>query len=114
MWGYGFGNSFKAASSIYGVANVQNALLEWVFVGGIPSAVLLSILIVLIFKRIKFADLAQRKVAMPVVLLIYTYIIMGTVEITFDMSFLLWLALLFVITNTQLTAVESCLDSGDK
>lgn len=114
MWGYGFGNSFKASSSVYGVANVQNALLEWVFVGGIPSAVLLSILIVLIFKRIKFADLAQRKVAMPVVLLIYTYIIMGAVEITFDMSFMLWLALLFVITNTQLTAVENCLDSGDK
>ena len=114
MWGYGFGNSFKAAFSLYGVANVQNALLEWLFVGGIPSAVLLVVLIVLIFKRIKFADPKQRKVAMPVVLLIYTYVIMGTVEITFDMSFLLWLALLFAIINTQQTTEKNCLGSGDK
>lgn len=114
LCGYGIGSGFQAASSLFGFANVQNALLDWVFQAGLPCTVLLTTMIVLIFKRIRSATLRQQKVAMPLILLVYIYVIMGTVEVTFDMSFLMWLAVLFVIVNMRLNTACDSLNSGEE
>jgi len=100
LWGHGLGNGYAAASTIFGYANTQNALMDWIFQTGLPTSVGLIALMMLIFKRVEAAAKERRELAMPLILLIYTYVVMGTVEITFDMDFFMWLAVLFAIVNS--------------
>ena len=96
LWGYGFGNGNVVATRLFGYANAQNALLQWVLQIGLPGTGLLVYLMCTIFKRLKDRYTVDK--AMPLIFLIYLYIILGMVETTFSMSFLLWLALIFMIS----------------
>ena len=94
LWGFGFGNGNVAASRLFGYANAQNAILNWVLQSGLLATVTLIILIMIIFQQ--FSKTRDQMRIMPLAALIYVYIVMGTVETTFAMSFILWLALLFM------------------
>lgn len=96
LWGYGFGNANIVSSALFGYANTQNALLQWVIQIGIPGTGLLVFLMCIIFARLKDGSAVER--AVPLVFLIYLYIVLGMVETTFSMSFLMWLALIFMIS----------------
>lgn len=99
LQGYGYGNGNVAAEWLFDVANAQNALLHWVLQAGIPVTVLLVVLMVVIFRQLERSP-RQRQI-MPLVVLVYVYIILGTVETTFSMSFILWLALIFMRVNAR-------------
>ena len=55
----------------------------------------LVVLMLVIFRQMARFGVVKR--CMPLVLLVYIYMILGTVETTFSMSFLLWLALIFML-----------------
>lgn len=92
LFGFGFGNENLAAKELFGYANAQNALLQWLLRAGLVNTVLLVCMMVQIFYQRSRSDGIKR--TMPLAILIYVYIILGTIEVTFSMSFLLWLFLL--------------------
>lgn len=96
LWGYGFGNANYVAMELFGYANAQNALLQWVLQIGIPGSCFFILLIYTIFLHLKDSYAVER--AVPLIFLIYLYIILGMVETTFSMSFIIWLALLFMLS----------------
>lgn len=99
LWGYGYGNGNVVSESLFGYANAQNALLQWILQIGIPATGLLVLLMVMIFHQLYQSR--NQKRSMAFVALIYVYIIMGTIETTFNMSFLLWFALIFMLVNEK-------------
>ena len=99
QWGFGFGNGNAASVRLWGYANAQNALLNWILQVGIPITVLLVLLMVIIFRQI--GKMSDKRPCMPFVVLLYVYIILGSVEITFSMTFLLWLAIIVLLINEK-------------
>lgn len=99
LWGYGINNTYAAAMRLFGCANAQNALLQWTMEAGIAVTVVFVIIMLQIFRQLVRSP-RQREI-MPMVMLVYVYIIMGTVETTFNMNFILWLALIFMHISTR-------------
>lgn len=99
--GFGYGNGNDAAVTLFGYENVQNGLLQWVLQVGIPATAALVIVLLQVFKQIKRNNPKNMGKILPLVAMIYMYIILGTIETTFDMAFLLWFALVFMLVNEK-------------
>lgn len=97
LYGYGLGNQNAAAMELFGYANAQNAMLQWILQGGILATVTLTLFMRQVFKQTHKADNYRR--VMPLVVLVYVYIVLGTVETTFSMSYLLWLGVIFALIS---------------
>jgi len=104
--GFGYGNGNAAAVYLFGYENVQNAILQWVLQIGIPATVILLFLMMQIFHRVSVARFESITKAMPLIAAIYMYIILATVETTFNMSFIMWFAILFMLANEKLPMQE--------
>lgn len=104
MQGYGFGHGDEMAMVLFGYLNVQNGLLQWVMEVGLLGTSGLLILLVQIFRQLKRRDIGRKLQAMPIVLLVYLYIVLATVEITFNMAFILWFAIIFVMITERKTS----------
>ncbi len=103
--GYGYGNGNEVASALFGYENVQNALLQWILQVGVPTTVAIILLFMQVFRQIKRKNL---EMILPLVALIYVFIIIGVIETTFNMAFFLWFALIFMLTTEkQQTMQES-------
>lgn len=99
MWGFGWGNGNAVSVALFGYENSQNALLQWFLQAGVPAALLFVTLMLLIMRQ--HHKSANRLRNMPFVLLIYIYIVLGTIETTYSMSFLMWFAVIFMLTNEK-------------
>ena len=99
LWGYGYGNGNTAAVRLFGCANAQNAQLQWILQAGLPVAFMVDVLITIVIKQLSRSS--RKRQIMPLAILIYVYIILGMVETTFSMSFLLWLACVFMQVNEK-------------
>ena len=99
FWGCGVGNEYATSTWLFGYDNAQNAIFHWLLQAGVFATGLLCGIIVLVFRQ--FSQSTKQKELFPLVVLIYVYIIMGTVEITFNMSFIMWIALAFMLVNEK-------------
>lgn len=99
LWGYGLGNGNAAAEWLFRCANAQNAILQWVLQSGILVAFMVVLLMLQIFGQLRGSG--REKQIMPMIILMYVYVVLGTVETTFNMSVFLWLALIFIYINTK-------------
>jgi len=97
LWGCGVGNGHAAATWLFGYDNAQNAIYQWLLEGGVFITAFLCALIVYVFHQL--AQSERREKLLPLIALIYVYVIMGAVEITINMSFILLLAVLFMLIN---------------
>lgn len=91
--GYGMGNANQICLNFFGYANTQNAILEWVIQIGVAGTVALLVTIVEAFRRL--SKCKNKKRMLPFALLIYVFIVMGTVEITFSFNFFFWIAIIY-------------------
>ena len=91
IFGYGMGSSFEVVMKMIGAPNTQNGILEIVLQQGMISLVLL---IILIWQVLKYA--CQSKNINYALIVLYIYIIFTSIEITLDISFFIWLALVLV------------------
>ena len=107
LLGYGLGNANIASVTMFGYENVQNALLQWVLQIGVPATVALVLVMVQIFRQVHRKRLHNMRMILPIVALIYAYILLGTVEVSFDMMFLMWMALIFMLANERPQPVRS-------
>ena len=98
-FGFGMGNANLAAKTLFGYANAQNAFLQWILQAGFLTTAAMVLLIATVFAQ--RSKTRQFKKTMPLVILIYVYIMLGMVETTFSMSFFLWIGLLFALTNER-------------
>lgn len=97
LQGYGYGNDNETAMSLFGYANVQNGLLQWVLQIGIPATLCMLAVFVQVFRQLKRSDGDRRMRVMPLVILVYIYIVLATIETTFNMAFIMWFALIFML-----------------
>ena len=117
--GFGYGNGNEAAVTLFGYENVQNALLQWTLQVGIPATLGLVAVMYQVFNQINRKNSKNMDKILPLVSLIYTYILLGTVETTFNMAFILWLALIFMLVNEkkrvsiQRMAMPSSAENGE-
>ncbi len=100
LFGFGMGNANLAAKTLFGYANAQNAFLQWILQAGFLTTAAMVLLIVTVF--VQRSRTRQFKKTMPLVILIYIYILLGTVETTFSMNFIMWIGLLFALTNEKI------------
>ena len=99
MWGYGYGNGYAVSETLFGVANAQNALLQWTLQVGVPTTMVLCALMLVIFGQLSRSP--RQRYLLPLAVLIIVYTILGTVETTFNMSFIMWFALVFMNVNAR-------------
>lgn len=99
LWGYGYGNGNIVSVTLFGYENSQNALLHWALQIGIPTTLCLVLVMLLVFRQLSKAPGKSR--CMPIVALIYMYVILGMIETTFSMSYLLWLGVIFMLVNEK-------------
>lgn len=99
LWGYGYGNGNMASEWLFRCANAQNAQLHWILQSGLIATILIGVMMTVIIKQMSKS--ARQRSIMPLAILVYVYIILGTVETTFNMSFFLWLACIFMHVNEK-------------
>lgn len=97
LQGYGYGNDNETAMKLFGYANVQNGLMQWVLQIGIPATVSMLAVFVQAFRQLKHSSAEKREFVMPLVILVYLYVILATIETTFNKAFILWFALIFML-----------------
>lgn len=96
MWGYGYGNAFPVCVALYGYTDVQNAVLQWVLQVGVPATIAMCLVFCYIMKLYRDAGCSKKLV--PIIALIYMYLLLGTVEITINLTFWLFMLLLFMLS----------------
>lgn len=94
-WGFGFGNNYPVSWEKFGYTDTQNALLEWILQIGLVGTVALVLMLyaIMVFYRQK----ASMTSAAPLLTLLYVYLLLGTVEITMNYNFLLFMLVLFML-----------------
>ena len=97
--GYGFGNGNAVSLALFRYENTQNAILQWVIQVGIPTACVLLFLMLRIFHQASFVNSKKLMEIMPLIVLVYLYVILGSVEITFNMNYIMWFAMIFMLIN---------------
>lgn len=113
-WGYGFGTGNEVSVKMFGgYANSQNGLLQWILQVGLMNAIPLCLLFTAVFAQLSKAKAQKQRYLMPLVALIYMYIILGVIETTYNMAFILWFAVLFMMVNEKKQpALEKTDDGG--
>lgn len=101
LLGYGYGSSNLVSYQFFGCANAQNAVLQWILQCGVVTTALLITLFTLIMKQVNVCRKDLKAAIEMLVVLVYTYIMLGIVEITYSMSFILMMALIFMATNDK-------------
>ena len=108
LLGYGYGSGNMAAVSFFRLANAQNAVLQWIMQSGLIVSILLVTLFAMAIDQVRKQRMARKVSIAPLIALLYTYVIIGTVETTYSMSFILWTALLFMIVNDKTNVKVAC------
>lgn len=104
LLGYGYGNANVVSVTMFGYENVQNGILQWILQIGIFATTALVLLLFRVFRQIPRRRSANIRKIMPAVALIYMFIILGTIETTIDMAFILWFAVIFMLSNERIPA----------
>ena len=104
LQGYGYENA-TTSEMLFRCANTQNALLQWILEVGVPTTGLFVSVILLVFKQL-WKETEQNRI-LPMVVLVYVYVVLGMVETTFNMRFIMWIALIFMHVNSKEPDVET-------
>lgn len=109
LTGYGYGNGNEVAVALFGYETMQNGLLQWVLEIGLPGTIAMVVLLWQVFRVVNSVRETKKRGFMPVVALIYTFIILGTVEADFNMMFFLWFALIYMLATERLPIANRAL-----
>lgn len=101
LTGYGYGNGNTAAVELFGYQTMQNGLLQWVLEIGVPSTIALVVLIIQTFFVINDAMPDRKRRYMPLLALIYTFVVLGTVEANFNMAFIMWITIAYMMATEK-------------
>ena len=91
--GYGYGNSYETMYDYIGAPNTQNGLLECVLNFGIIGTVFFVLFIVSIVKNLKYNN-EYRDKQYVILFGIYVFILLGMVEVTYDIYLITLLSMI--------------------
>ena len=94
LWGFGVENAHSILRFSLGFANAQNGILNLLLEQGIFGVVSFLFLLITILKYNNNKNTYNRKLSYPLLVYILMYIIISSVEITFNSSFIALLLLL--------------------
>ena len=99
LLGYGYGTTYELGIRLGGFPNTQNALWEWIWQCGIIGT---ALLLCIIYFIIRYADRAHKvsndQHSKYMLILLYLFSVLATVEITIDSTFLGCLAMMIPLT----------------
>lgn len=97
LFGFGIGNGNAAAKRLFQYANAQNALLHWILQSGIWATISLCLWFCRIFAQLYNSQKYSQVI--PIVVLVYVFVVVGIIETTFSMAFIFWCALILMCTS---------------
>lgn len=95
--GYGYGSVYEICIRTIGYANTQNGIFNWLLQMGIPSVILLFIIIYISFRKTKYFvnDIY------PVIVLLYCFNIISAIEVCIDEQYLFWIFFLYIVSSDR-------------
>lgn len=84
LTGYGVGSEFEVFHNYIGFPNSQNGIISWITEFGIVAALILCAVFLVIFY---YAMDKKSSTLLPLILFVYVFVLMGTVEISFQYMF---------------------------
>lgn len=94
--GYGYGSSYEVMYSFMRAPNTQNGLFECILEQGVVATFLLLVLIYKVFSYNR-----KNTFNLPVIIMIYIYGILSSVEITLNLPFMVFLATVLVFSTYE-------------
>ena len=85
--GYGYGTSYQVVHGLISMPNMQNGLMELVVQTGIISSIPFFAIILYFLYRSRRTNTVLNLVR-PIICLIYVYIVLSSIEITFSILFI--------------------------
>ncbi len=86
IWlGYGLGNSYELLMKLIAASNTQNGFLESMFQYGALGTIMSAILIIIVVKMFENAN--KKILAYPILMCIYIFLILSSIEITINICF---------------------------
>lgn len=98
LYGYGYGSAFDVCSKRIGYSDTQNALMQVMLEIGVVGSVLLIIWQLYVFFRLKRTP-SVYSYSLPIVVLIYVYILIGTIEITYNIQYYCLFLMIYALAN---------------
>lgn len=99
IWGFGYATSWELGLRLGGFGDTQNSLLEWVWQAGIPSAVMICIIIIVAFRIVNQNYIKSKTVCVYSLALFYTYVFLGSIEILMELPFFSVLSLAVILSD---------------
>lgn len=103
IMGYGYGTSYGIGTSQgMGFPDTQNGILEWIFQAGVINTIVLLVLIGLFLHLVEESLVnSKSKIiksrTMPLICLILTYLVIGSIEITLGLSFMFIVCMVYSV-----------------
>lgn len=104
MWGFGVGNSYPVCVREFGYTDVQNSVLQWVLQIGVPATAAMIVLFCFIISYCRRMKSPHH--VMPMLVLIYVYLLLGTVEITMNSNFWLFMIILLLLSGAEIPPIQ--------
>lgn len=105
LWGFGYGTGYEVLMR-YGIVDAQNGVFEWIQQIGIFGTVLLVMWLCIAMKRPKNDYKINYSDVRSLTALIYVFVSLATVEITFSSDFLATVVLLYGIKMQRIQEGE--------
>ena len=96
--GYGYNSSYELGMAFGKFANTQNSVLEWIWQSGVFGTIIMITFVCSAFGKVK-RNCGKLYIVLPFLSLFYVYILLGTVEITFNSVFFTLLAFMLYFSE---------------
>lgn len=94
LLGYGYGSAYEICTEMIGAVNAQNGILNWLIEVGMVSTILMLGIFFVSFLKIK----TNVNFLFPVIVVVYCFSIIASVEICIDSRFLFWILFIYVFS----------------
>ena len=94
LLGYGYGSAYEICTEMIGAVNAQNGILNWLIEVGMVSTILMLGIFFVSFLKIK----TNVNFLFPVIVVVYCFSIIASVEVCIDCRFLFWIIFIYVFS----------------
>lgn len=100
LLGFGYGSSYEICRRYIGFADTQNALMEWIMQIGVLGSALLCLMLCYCITRLNKNIMIYTEWVWPLAF-VYTYVALGTIEITYSYQFIGALLILYALSKDK-------------
>ena len=98
--GFGYGSSYEICQRYIGFADTQNALMEWIMQIGVLGSILLCLMLCYCITKLHKNIMFYTEWVWPLAF-VYTYVALGTIEITYSYQFIGVLLVLYALSKDK-------------